>query len=357
MSDSPKYAQTTLTKISENLYKSVSSGVYYALVKKTGKQIKRSLKTKDPQLAKRRLREFQEQIEKVELQSGRTHMTFDEVAARWLEILKPTMKPSSHLRKETCINALKKHFGGKRVCAITRRNCEDWAVARAPERAASTFNYEKEALFNILEYAIREGIILDNPARSLKRKKVHKKELIIPTQDQFAKLIDHLRSLTIRHQEAANLIELLAYSGMRKGEANAFHWGDIHWDRNQFVVSGGEFGTKNYEARNVPLFPALNSFLKRLQKSRTSIGPDELVVPIESAKSAISTACRDLGLPHFTHHSMRHYFVSNAIEKGVDFKTIAAWVGHKDGGLLVAKTYGHLRDTHSMEMAKLITAS
>jgi len=47
---------------------------------------------------------------------------------------------------------------------------------------------------------------------------------------------------------------------------------------------------------------------------------------------------------------MRHYFVSNAIEKNIDFETIAAWVGHKDGGLLVAKTYGHLRDTHSVEM-------
>lgn len=109
MSDSPKCAQTTLTKISENLYKSVPSGVYYALVKKTGKQIKRSLKTKDPPLAKRRLREFQEQIEKVELQSGRSHVTFDEVAARWLEILKPTMKPSSHLGKETYINTPRIH--------------------------------------------------------------------------------------------------------------------------------------------------------------------------------------------------------------------------------------------------------
>ncbi|MEX0325393.1 MAG: tyrosine-type recombinase/integrase [Puniceicoccaceae bacterium] len=356
MPDSSSYAQTTLTKVSENIYRSVSSGVYYALVKKTGKQIKRSMKTRDPQLARRRLREFQEQIEKVELQSGRTHVTFDETAARWLEVLKPTMKPSSHLRKVTCVKALKKHFEGKRICTITRRMCEDWAVIRAPQRAASTFNYEKEALFNILQYAIREGIILDNPARSLKRKKLLKKELIIPTQEQFAKLISHLRSLTIRHQEAANLLELLAYSGMRKGEANAFRWGDVHWKRKHFVVSGGEFGTKNYEARTVPLFPALASFLKRLQKVRNSVNPKDLFVPIESAKSALSTACRDLELAHFTHHSMRHYFVSNAIEKGVDFKTIAAWVGHKDGGLLVAKTYGHLRDTHSMEMAKLITA-
>ena len=65
--------------------------------------------------------------------------------------------------------------------------------------------------------------------------------------------------------------------------------------------------------------------------------------------------CELAGLAIFTHHCMRHYFVSNAIEAGVDFKTIAAWVGHKDGGLLVAKTYGHLRDTHSFEMARRMT--
>jgi site-specific recombinase XerD len=53
-------------------------------------------------------------------------------------------------------------------------------------------------------------------------------------------------------------------------------------------------------------------------------------------------ACKAASLPDFTHHRLRHYFVSNAIEAGVDFKTIAAWVGHKDGGLLVAKTYGQL---------------
>lgn len=53
--------------------------------------------------------------------------------------------------------------------------------------------------------------------------------------------------------------------------------------------------------------------------------------------------------------SLRHVFCSNAIEAGVDFKTIAAWLGHKDGGLLVARTYGHLRDEHSTLMAQRMT--
>ena len=49
-------------------------------------------------------------------------------------------------------------------------------------------------------------------------------------------------------------------------------------------------------------------------------------------------------IPTFT-SLLEALLVSNAIEKGI-VQTIANWIGHKDGGLLVAKTYGHLRDTH-----------
>ncbi len=51
---------------------------------------------------------------------------------------------------------------------------------------------------------------------------------------------------------------------------------------------------------------------------------------------------------------MRYYFCSNAIEGGCGFKVIAEWLGHRDGGVLVARTYGHLRNEHSAAMAKRI---
>jgi integrase len=106
----------------------------------------------------------------------------------------------------------------------------------------------------------------------------------------------------------------------------------------------------------VPLFPALRELLQRIRGDRSPV-PTDRVIPISDAKKAIGTACQKAKLPHFTHHTLRHYFVSNAIEAGVDFKVIASWVGHKDGGVLVAKTYGHLRDTHSFEMARRMTFS
>src|SRR6266542_4317323 len=51
---------------------------------------------------------------------------------------------------------------------------------------------------------------------------------------------------------------------------------------------------------------------------------------------------------------MLHLFATRAIESGVPIPTVAKWLGHKDGGALAMKTYGHLRDTHSADMAQKV---
>jgi hypothetical protein len=41
----------------------------------------------------------------------------------------------------------------------------------------------------------------------------------------------------------------------------------------------------------------------------------------------------------------------------VDIPTVSRWLGHKDGGALAMKTYGHLRDLHSTTMAQKVVFS
>ncbi|MES1180609.1 MAG: tyrosine-type recombinase/integrase, partial [Verrucomicrobiota bacterium] len=61
-----------------------------------------------------------------------------------------------------------------------------------------------------------------------------------------------------------------------------------------------------------------------------------------------------LGISRFTHHDLRHLFATRCIESGVDIPTVSRWLGHKDGGALAMKTYGHLRDEHSTKMAQKV---
>lgn len=65
-------------------------------------------------------------------------------------------------------------------------------------------------------------------------------------------------------------------------------------------------------------------------------------------------ACKRLGLPHFHHHDFRPLFATTCLEAGVDLPTVARWLGHKDGGALAMRVYGHLRQEHSFRQIKLV---
>jgi integrase len=56
------------------------------------------------------------------------------------------------------------------------------------------------------------------------------------------------------------------------------------------------------------------------------------------------------GMPNFGFHDLRHHFISMCVMSGIDFMTIAAWVGHKDGGVLIGRVYGHLANEHRKAM-------
>jgi len=333
------------------LYRSSDSGILYGIFSRRGDQIKKSLKTTDKELARRRLEALRQKVARLNTKAGKA-ILFADLSKRWLDTVSGMMKSSSRLRRETAINALKPYFTNT-VRAIDRSQVDNWAASRNKTASARTCNIERETLIQILDYAMREGLILENPAKVTSRRKEHRAKVVIPTKAQFKTLLDTLRQSDVRYHDAANLCELLAYSGCRLAEATAMTWGDVNLELSNFTVTGGEYGTKNHEARTLPLFPALEAFLLRLQAALPK-SPEltDRIVRIDNAKKAITSACETSKLPHFHHHSLRHFFCSNAIGAGVDFKTIAGWFGHKDGGLLVAKTYGHLRDEHSAAMAK-----
>jgi hypothetical protein len=63
-------------KVGENLYRHAPSGNYYALLKRGGKQFRRSLKTPDRALANRRLADLRQKIANLTLSDTR-NATFE----------------------------------------------------------------------------------------------------------------------------------------------------------------------------------------------------------------------------------------------------------------------------------------
>jgi integrase len=327
------------------------------LFKRAGKQIRRSLKTSEPALARRRLGDLRNKVARLNTVKGAGKITFANLAKRWLDSHRVHLKERTVASLASSLNGLLPYFGHVPIRNVSSQQCEAWLTGRGKKISPATYKHERRLLLSVLDYAMRDGLLLDNPAReAVPIRKIPKSETVIPTREQFARMVQIIRQADLRAQPAGDLVELLGCSGMRLGEAVNLTWGDVDWERKSFTITGGERGTKNHEVRVVPLFPAMTELLKRLRDDTVPAATDR-VIPIDNAKRAIITACKKARLPAFMHHSLRHYFCSNAIEAGIDFKVIAGWLGHKDGGYLVAKTYGHLRDAHSFEMAKRMTFS
>src|SRR6266498_5740752 len=96
----------------------------------------------------------------------------------------------------------------------------------------------------------------------------------------------------------------------------------------------------------------MRSLLDRLAKKDHR--PQDLVCAVGECEKSLTRACRLLEIPRITHRDLRHLFATRCIESGVDIPTVSRWLGHKDGGALAMKVYGHLRNQHSASMAKLV---
>jgi integrase len=206
----------------------------------------------------------------------------------------------------------------------------------------------------VFNYGIQHGLLLDNPTAGLKRRRLDTPVMVIPTKEQFKLLIAEMRRPDdpCNAGRQADTVEMAAYSGARVGEIREMRWGDVDFQKQTVTITGGEHGTKNGKARVIPLFAPLKRLLLDFQaRLKRPPKPGDRIVAITDTRSGLHTACRRLGLPPYHVHTFRHFFASNAIEAGVDFKVIADWLGHSDGGVLVMKIYGHLRQEHSAAIA------
>ena len=107
--------------------------------------------------------------------------------------------------------------------------------------------------------------------------------------------------------------------------------------------------------RTLYINASLAEVIESLRRERRGNSPDDPVFAIESPRKALTNACIRLGLPHVRIHDLRHFFATSCIEAGIDIPTVAKWLGHRDGGALAMKVYGHLRDEHSKEAARKLT--
>ena len=164
-------------------------------------------------------------------------------------------------------------------------------------------------------------------------------------------------------------MRLMAYSGGREQETLQLRWSNVHWKQGVLhfpgATQGGKRGGGSNQAgqpRDVEFFGKLEAHLKAMD-GRCDASSDCLFpasrgeCPTRSFRKQLLRVRKATGINDVTFQYFRHYYISHCVMAGVDYMTIAKWVGHLDGGVLIGKVYGHLSREHPRQMAKKLDAA
>ncbi len=371
-----------------NLQRDKKSGIYYARLYIGGKEKLNSLRTRSKSVAVEKLAEHTRKVKAMRVSETRLFdgkMLFKDLARMYQESLESNsdIAPNTALSKLNGLKSVLKawpELATLNVRSVTTSMCESWAErfkkgkAHVPHGAkqtmrnstgvsASKFNAALIALRECFDIAEKEGAIFSNPARSgdIKQMSGSAKKMVLPTRTQFADLLSAIETSGAGQAKAcADLVRFLAFTGARLNEADNVAWEDIDLVRETITLRV----TKNGETRRVPMIAECVTLVTKLQKEATGKGKNRKVIAattkvlqVSECQKSLDSACKKVGIKRITHHDLRHFFATICIESGMDIPTLARLLGHKDGGALAMRVYGHLRDDHAQAMMARVSFS
>lgn len=348
--------RSTWWKRGPNLVQHTPTGTFYARIKLRRKLFRVSLDTDIFTTAKLRLPDKLKELQKPKAEVG----TFADGRLKYEAETRNdyTLAPLSKTYRLRCADCLVKTWPGVdklKVDTITEADCQAWAARYAAQYSPTVFNNTVNTLRRILALA---GLGHDaNPAMKLERLGLRHKTLDLPTSEQFERLVNLIEtSGAAQARDCGDFVRFLSFTGCRVAEAKQATWADVDWTLNELTIHcvKRRLTSSAPLTRTLPLNPALKQLLERLRVERKP-QPSDHICAVFEAQGSLTRACRLVGCQRLTHHSLRHLFTTRCVEAGIDFATIGRWLGHSDGGMLVSRTYGHLRREHSQAQAAKVT--
>ena len=341
-------------KVGECLYRYTSNGNYYAVVRHEGKLIRRSLETDDAKLAKRKLADFKKTLSQIDSSLGK--MTVEELLKKFQASLKKLDKNT--IQK---LGFVAQHFREKwapgmnqSVRKVKQSEIDEWLGVMREEYSVSYYNEHVQFVRRMFDLAVADKVIAESPAKDAKTVKRATPIRQTPTWEQFKSIVENIRGQKFNADadDSADFVDFLGRSGLGNSEAANIQRKDVDLEKGKITV----MRNKTDKGYQIPIFPQLRPLVEKLMKQAED-KPEAPLLKVDNVKKALTNACVRLNLPHYSHRSLRRCFVTRCIELGMDFKTVAALQGHTDGGVLIAKTYSHLRTEHVDNMAaKLVDA-
>jgi len=336
-------------KVSQNLFRYSANKNYYAIYKVAGKKIWRSLETADRELAERRLKEELQKHGKVDQKDSKLSLSdllklYEASIQGLAEHTKATRRSILRVFTETW-----EHGFDVPVRSISTGQVKLWLGGQHARLKNSSYNEYVRFVRHLFALAVSHQAIAESPASAFKQLRIEKPIRLTPTWEQFKAIVSDIRTqpFSADAEDTADLVRFMGEAGVGTAECANLRGEHIDLDRGRILL----YRSKTDRGYAIPAFPQALPLLEQF-KNKGRLQAGQSVFRVRDPKRALAAACKRLGFPHFSPRSLRRCFITRAIEMGVDFKTLASWQGHQDGGVLIAKTYSYLRNEHSDQMAK-----
>ena len=248
---------------------------------------------------------------------------------------------------------LRPYLGSIALREITPEVIGRWQADRLASGAGPiAIRHAMDLLGSILEHAFVGGHLSANPARRVKKARAPRREEVQPLSPGR---IEAMRAALGARD--ATLISVLAYAGLRPGEALGLRWGDVREQTllmQRAISIGEESDTKTRQHRTVRLVAPLATDLRSWRMASGRPADSELVFPGKEGqpwtlaryqswrRRAFNRATRATGLAHARPYDLRHSFASLLLHEGRSVIYVARQLGH-DARLTLTR-YGHVID-------------
>ena len=279
---------------------------------------------------------------------------FEELAEEWFEeYAKLNLRSTTYERMKQLTHRIYPAIGHLRIDKISPRQLQGFVNSLTKEGAnektgkplaPKTIRHNLSFISDVYSYAVKMGVVSDNPCAKVTIPKGEVKEKQIYSQEELELLLSKLTDEPTKYRA---FFYLISYTGLRRSELLGLQWGDLDFEKKLLHIQRAVTQTKGgilidkpktkTSIRAIPISDFIIAILEKMEQTGFYViagkHPDEPMKPHTYAdhfSDFMKRMQKETGLPILTPHELRHTFGTLLRENDVDIYTIQKVLGHSD---------------------------